>query len=129
MVKRYIKIVPLAAIFCALSANAEIMLKDKSEILGKWKLYAEAAKLDGEKKNVDIEWDFANDGILHTTATDSLGRTQEMKIAINYTVEDGTIKKEIAPGRGKYESCKVVEKDDAKMTIKCTFQYFFLTKK
>ncbi|MGZ8095023.1 MAG: hypothetical protein ACXWTH_02855 [Methylosarcina sp.] len=129
MIKRYIKIVPLAAIFCALSANAEIMLKDKSEILGKWNLYAEAAKLDGEKKNVNIEWDFANDGILHTTATDSLGRTQEMKIAVKYSIEDGMIKKEIAPGRGKYESCKVVDKDDGKMTIKCTFQYFFLTKK
>lgn len=129
MIERYIKIAPLAAVFCALSANADIMLKDKSDILGKWKLYAESGKLDGEKKFVDIEWDFANDGILHTTATDSLGRTQEMKIAVNYSVEDGMIKKEIAPGRGKYESCKVVEKDDAKMTIKCTFQYFFLTKK
>lgn len=129
MMKRYIKILPLATIFCALSAQADVMLKDNSEILGKWTLYAEAAKLDGEKKNVNIEWDFANDGILHTTATDSLGRTNEMKIAINYSIEDGAIKKELAPGRGKYESCKVVEKNDANMTIKCTFQYFFLTKK
>jgi hypothetical protein len=129
MIKKSINLLPLAAVFFAFSANAEIVLKDKSEILGRWKLYAEAAKLDGEKKKVDIEWNFADDGILHTIATDSLGRTNEMKIAINYSVEDGMIKKEVAPGRGKYESCKVVEKDDSKMTIKCTFQYFFLTKK
>lgn len=129
MIKRYINLLPLAAIIFAFSANAEVALKDKSEILGKWKLYAEAAKLDGEKKNVDIEWDFADDGVLHTTATDSLGRTQEMKIAIKYSVEDGVIKKEVSPGRAKFESCKVIEMDASKMTIKCTFQYFFLTKK
>lgn len=129
MIKRYIRILPLAAVFFSVSANAEIMLTDKSEILGKWGLYAEAAKLDGEKKNVNIEWDFADDGVLHTTATDTRGRTNEMKINIRYSIEDGAIKKEMAPGRGKYESCKVVEKDGANMTIKCTFQYFFLTKK
>lgn len=115
--------------FCTFSANADVALKDQSEILGKWKLYAEASKLDGEKKLVDIEWDFTPDGILHTTATDSLGRTEEMKIAIKYAVEDGAINKELSPGRGKFESCKVIEKIDANMTIKCTFQYFFLTKK
>ncbi|MGR9037574.1 MAG: hypothetical protein ACU83O_13470 [Gammaproteobacteria bacterium] len=122
-------IIPFAAIFLAFSANAEIKLKDNSEILGKWKLTAEAAKLDGEKKNVDIEWDFTNDGILHTKATDTLGRTKEMNIEVKYYVEDGAIFKEVSPGRGKYESCTVVDKNDANMTIKCTFLYFFLTKK
>ncbi|MDO9169647.1 MAG: hypothetical protein Q7U18_11270 [Methylobacter sp.] len=126
---RYIKILPLVAIFFTLSANAEVVLKDSSEILGEWNLYAEAAKLDGEKKAVKIEWEFKKDGTLQTTSTDSVGRTKEMKIAIKYSVENGEIKKQTTPGREKYESCKVVEKEGSNMILKCTYLYFFLTKK
>ncbi|MGR9086711.1 MAG: hypothetical protein ACU841_06515 [Gammaproteobacteria bacterium] len=129
MAIKYIKILSWMTVLSASSAYADVMLKDESDILGKWKLYAEASKLDGEKKMVDIVWDFAPGGVLNTSANDTRGRTQEMKIAVGYRVEDGVIKKELAPGRGKYESCTVVEKTDADMTIKCTFQYFFLTKK
>jgi uncharacterized lipoprotein YehR (DUF1307 family) len=126
--KRCVKILSLATLFFAFSANAEVALKDSSEILGKWNLYAEAAKLDGEQKAVKIEWEFKADGVLQTTSTDSVGRTKEMKIAIKYFVENGEIKKQTSPGREKYESCKVVEKEDSKMILKCTYLYFFLTK-
>jgi hypothetical protein len=126
--KKYVKILPLAALFFAFSANAEVALKDNSEILGKWKLYAEALKLDGEQKAVTVEWDFKENGILTSTATDSVGRTKEMKIDIKYAVENGEIKKQATPGREKYESCKVVEKEGSKMILKCPFLYFFLTK-
>jgi hypothetical protein len=127
--KKYIKILPLAAIFFALSANADVSLKDKSEILGKWNLYAEAIKLDGEKKEITVEWDFKDDGTLQTTATDSVGRTSEFKAALKYSVEDGVLKKQTTPGREKYESCRVVEKDGANMVLKCKYLFFFLTKK
>ncbi len=125
---RCVKILSLTALFFAFSAHAEVVLKDNSEILGKWNLYAEAAKLDGEQKAVKIEWEFKADGALQTTSTDSVGRTKEMKIAIKYSVEDGAIKKQTTPGREKYESCKVVEKEGSKMILKCTYLYFFLTK-
>lgn len=120
---------PLAAIFFTLSANADVQLKDKSEILGKWNLYAEAIKLDGEKKAITVEWDFKDNGTLETTATDSVGRTSEFKANLKYAVEDGVLKKQLTPGREKYESCKVVEKDNSKMVLKCTYLFFFLTKK
>ena len=126
--KKYVKILPLVALFFAFSANAEVALKDNSEILGKWKLYAEAAKLDGEQKPVTIEWEFQPDGVLKQTATDSVGRTKEMKIFIKYLIENGEIKKQAKPGQEKYESCKVVEKDGSKMILKCPFLYYFLTK-
>ncbi len=125
---RCVKILSLTALFFAFSAHAEVALKDNSEILGKWNLYAEAAKLDGEQKAVKIEWEFKSDGALQTTSTDSVGRTKEMKIAIKYFVENGEIKKQTTPGREKYESCKVVEKEGSKMILKCTYLYFFLTK-
>jgi hypothetical protein len=127
--KKYVKMLPLAAIFFTLSANADVQLKDKSEILGKWNLYAEAIKLDGEKKAITVEWDFKDDGTLETTATDSVGRTSEFKANLKYAVEDGVLKKQLTPGREKYESCKVVEKDNSKMVLKCTYLFFFLTKK
>ncbi|MGZ8162120.1 MAG: hypothetical protein ACXWTK_04310 [Methylobacter sp.] len=126
--KKYIEILLLAASFFTLSANADVVLKDSSEILGKWNLYAEAAKLEGEKKAVTIEWDFQENGVLQTKATDTRGRTKEMNIAVKYSVADGVIKKQSSPGREKYESCKVVEKNGSNMTLKCAYLFYFLTK-
>jgi hypothetical protein len=121
-------LLPVAAIFIALSAQADVALKDESEILGKWKVNAEAAKLDGEKKKVIVEWEFKNGGVLETIATDAGGRTNEMHIPIKYSVENGIIKKQVSPGREKFEDCKVVEKNGPEMILKCQFLYFFLTK-
>jgi hypothetical protein len=128
MIKKYIKILPFAALLVAFSVHADVALKDNSEILGKWNLTAEATKLDGEKKAVKVEWNFLADGTLQTTATDSVGRTKEMKIAIKYAVENGEIKKQTKPGQEKYESCKVVEKEGSEMILKCPFLFYFLTK-
>lgn len=128
MINKYLKMVPAAAIICALSAQADVALKDESEILGKWKVNAESAKLDGEKKKVIVEWDFKSGGVLETVATDAGGRTNEMHIPIKYSVENGIIKKQVSPGREKFEDCKVVEKNGSEMILKCQFLYFFLTK-
>jgi hypothetical protein len=128
MIKKYMKLLPLMAVFSISLVNAGGGLKDDTEILGKWKLYAEAAKLDGEKKPLIVEWEFKPDGVLKTTGTDAGGRTQEMVIDLKYMVENGDIKKQTSPGREKYETCKVVEKDNAGMVIKCMYLYYFLTK-
>ena len=128
MIRKNLGMLPIAGILFALSAHADIVLKDNTEILGKWKVTAEAAKLDGERKKVIVDWDFQPDGTLMTVATDSGGRTMEMHIPIKYSVEDGVIKKQVSPGREKYEDCKVIEKEGSDMVLKCTFLYFFLTK-
>ncbi|MGR9014548.1 MAG: hypothetical protein ACU83U_12965 [Gammaproteobacteria bacterium] len=125
---RCVKILPLVAIFFTLSANADVQLKDNSEILGKWNLHDEAVTLNGQKKAITQEWDFRADGILMSTASDVAGRISTLKIPIKYSVENGEIKKQVAPGREKYESCKVIEKEGSNMIIKCAY-YFFLTKK
>jgi len=129
MNKKLINYFALCAAFVGYSASADVSLKDSSEILGKWIVFAEAAKLDGEKKQIQVEWDFGADGVLQTTATDSVGRTKEMKIAIKYVVENGEIKKQSTPGREKYDTCKVVEKDGNDMVLKCAYLYYFLTRK
>lgn len=113
----------------AMAVNAEIKLTDKSEIIGVWSVDAEAAKLEGEKKLLNVQWDFRNNGILQTKSIDTLGRTKEFEIPLKYSVEEGVIKKQSTPGREKYESCRVVEKAGSNMILKCTYLYFFLTKK
>ncbi|SJM93304.1 conserved exported hypothetical protein [Crenothrix polyspora] len=126
--KRTVLLLPLTAIFFALSAHADVFLKDNTDILGKWKVYAEAGKLDGEQKKLIVEWDFKSDGTLETKSTDGGGRTKEMNITIKYSVVDGKIQKQEIPGRDKFESCKVVEKDGSAMTLKCKYLYYFLAK-
>ncbi|MEQ1530683.1 MAG: hypothetical protein ABL925_15310, partial [Methylococcales bacterium] len=120
MIKTYIKALSLAAGLVTLPVNAEVLLKDSSEILGKWNLYAESIKLDGEKKAITVEWDFQNNGILQTKSIDSVGRTKEMIIPVKYSVANGVIKKQSSPGREKYDDCKVIEKDGASMTLNCS---------
>lgn len=122
-------LVSLAAIFFTLTVNAEVALKDDSEVLGKWNLYAEAARLNGEKKEVTIEWDFRKNGVLQTKAIDNFGRTKTFEVALKYSIEDGAIKKQSTPGRDKYEMCRVIEKTNSDMIIKCTYLFFFLNKK
>ena len=119
----------LVAVFFAFTVKAEVVLKDNSEILGNWNLYAEAAKLNGEKKEVNVQWNFKKDGVLHTKAIDSFGRTKAFEVSLKYSVEDGVIKKQSTPGREKYESCRVIEKSDSDMILKCTYLFFFLSRK
>ncbi|MDD5229008.1 MAG: hypothetical protein PHN45_05535 [Methylococcales bacterium] len=125
----YVKCLPLVAVLFTPLAHADVELKDNSELLGKWSLTAEALKIDGEKKSVVSTWEFKNDGTLISVATDSLGRTKEMTVAVKYTVEEGLLKKQVSPGRDKYESCAVVQKEGSSMILRCTNLFLFLTKK
>jgi hypothetical protein len=118
----------LVIVFLTFSVHAEIELKDNSELLGKWSLYAEAAALNKEKRDLNIKWEFKSDGTLNTVSEDVSGRTGTLKIPLKYSVVDGAIKKQSTPGREKYETCYVVEKEGAKMVLKCKFLYFFLRK-
>ena len=127
MIKKYVKMAALLVMFSPFSANADVLLKDNSEILGKWNLYAEAIKLEGDRKELKVEWDFQPEGILQTKA-DSGGRTSNFNIAVKYSVENGLIKKQSAPGREKYENCEVITKQDKEMTLHCSQMYFFLKK-
>ncbi len=124
-----VKNVSLTALLFASMAHADVALKDNSEILGNWNVTAEALKLDGEKKLIKSAWDFKNDGTLTAVSTDSLGRTKEMTVVVKYSVEEGLIKKQLSPGREKYESCSVVQREGSDMILKCTNLFLFLTKK
>lgn len=118
----------IIALLSVSTAYADVVLKDSSEIVGHWVVSAESLKLDGEKKFIKSSWDFKNDGTLTAVSTDSLGRTSEMTVVVKYSVEDGAIKKQLSPGREKYETCAVTRKEGSDMVLKCTNLFLYLTK-
>ncbi len=129
--KKTIQLLLLAGVFITASANAKektIPLEDNSKILGKWNLNYEAAALHKEKKKVNITWTFKKGGVLNTAATDTRSRTGAMSIDVKYSIEDGAIRKQSAPGREKYEMCRAVKLEDKSMTLHCKYLYFFLTR-
>jgi len=109
----------------SISVNAEVLLEDNSEILGKWTLYAEAAQLHKEKVELFSVWDFTKQGVINTVSEDRFGRTKTLKIDLKYAVEGGVIKKQKSPGREKLETCKVITLDGKEMVLKCPFVYLF----
>ena len=106
--------------------QAEVKLSGAADIIGVWKVDAEAAKYDGEKKALNVVWEFKEDGVLNTVSKDP--RTSSFTVPLTYSVEDGMIRKQSVPGRQKFESCTVLRKTPGSMDIKCTYLYFFLTK-
>jgi uncharacterized protein (TIGR03066 family) len=119
----------LFAALAAFSANADFKLQDNSKLLGKWQVTAEALALDREKKPLHVTWEFQKDGTLMTTGEDARSGIGEVNIPIKYSVADGVIKKQITPGREKYEDCAVVEMDGKEMVLKCKFLFLFMTRK
>ena len=119
----------LCAAQISFSAHADVKLEDNSKILGKWRVNAEALALDKEKKALNVSWEFQNNGMLRTIAEDSLGRTSEMDITVKYSIEGGVIKKQVSPGREKYEDCTVIALECKDMTLRCRSLYFFMTRK
>ena len=109
----------------SISAHAEVFLEDNSQILGKWKQYAEAASLHKEKVELFSVWDFRKDGIIHTESEDRFGRTKTLKIDLKYSVENGKVMKQKSPGRSKMDTCSIVKLEGSEMIMKCPFVYFF----
>lgn len=129
--KKITKLLSLTALIAATSiAQAEIIkLEDNSKILGKWHVDNAAAALHKEKRAQDSVWEFNSNGTINTSGKDVVsGRTGMMSIKLKYMIEDGKIKKQMSPGREKYETCAVIELDDKNMTLKCTYLYYFLSK-
>jgi hypothetical protein len=128
---KIIKMLLLTTIFIASTVNAKdtvIELEDNSRILGKWQVTAEAAAIHKTKTPLNITWEFKNNGLLNTVATDSRNRTGSMNIDVKYSIEEGVIKKQSQPGREKYENCKVVKLEGKDMVLHCKYLYYFLTK-
>ena len=113
--------VPALMIF-SVSAVAEVTLT-QADILGTWQIDKESVHRDGSgSRSLKSTWTFKNDGTMD-------GVTETIRATLNYSIEDGKLIKQAAPGRSKMETCTAVEKENNKMVLKCQDLYFFMTKK
>jgi hypothetical protein len=120
--------VPALMLF-SFSAVAEVPLT-QADILGTWQIDKESMQSDGSKsRSLNSTWTFNNDGTMVGVSQDSdaHARTETLRASLNYSIEDGKLAKQAAPGRSKMETCTAVEKD--RMVLKCQAIYFFMTKK
>jgi hypothetical protein len=125
------KLAVSALTFLSFSAFAEVQLT-QADILGVWQIDKESRNSDGSKaRGLSTTWEFKKDGTLEGNShdADASARVEKMRAVVSYSIEDGKLVKQAAPGRSKMETCTAVEKENDKMVLKCQSIYFFMTKK
>lgn len=128
-----LKLLALISVLLASSAYAAeefIALQDNKAILGLWHVHHETPALNKGKVKINNEWSFGKNGIISAISRDRrIYSNSGQVVKVKYSVVDGVIRKQLAPGREKYEDCKVIEMQGKDMTLHCKFNYFFMTKK
>lgn len=128
-----IKLITAAALLgIAFTANADVALS-KADLLGVWQVEKESMNSNGSNaKTMDTEWNFRDDGTMEGISSESgdkHARINQVRAVLNYSVDNGNLIKQAAPGRSKMETCTAVEKSGQKMVLKCQAVYIFLNKK
>lgn len=121
----------IALILFSSGAIADVQLT-KADILGTWQIDKESVNSDGSNaRGMNTTWTFKEDGTMEGISedTDVKARVNQLRAVLNYSLDNGKLVKQAAPGRSKMETCVAIEKDAAKMTLKCPSSYFFMSKK
>lgn len=121
----------LALMLLSFSAAADVQLT-QTDLLGTWQIDKESANSDGSNaRSSNTTWTFKADGTLEgiTQESDSHARLDSLRAVLNYSIENGKVVKQAAPGRTKMETCVAAEKEGNKMVLKCQSVYYFMTKK
>ncbi len=128
---QFTKFSALALLFLAFSANADVQLT-QADLIGSWQIDKESVDREGTKsRSLNTIWTFREDGTMEgkSQESDAHARIDQLRAVLNYSVEDGKLVKQAAPGRSRMETCTAIEKDNDKMILKCPSNYFFMTKK
>ena len=126
---KHIGFLLLSTSFVVGAAEVPLTLAD---LLGTWQIEKESVNADGSGgRSMNTTWNFKNDGTMEgiSQENDAHARVDQLKAVLNYSVEDGRLKKQAAPGRSKTETCVATAKDGNKLVLKCSSIYFFMTKK
>lgn len=127
----FTKFSALALLFFAFSANADVQLT-QADLIGSWQIDKESVDREGTKsRSLNTIWTFREDGTMEgkSQESDAHARIDQLRAVLNYSVEDGKLVKQAAPGRSRMETCTAIEKENDKMILKCPSNYFFMTKK
>jgi len=122
----------VALLVFSFSAYSDEIQLSESDILGTWQIDKESVNRDGsDARGLNTQWTFRNDGTMEGVSqeSDAHARIDSLRAVLNYSVENGKLIKQAAPGRSKMETCVAVEKEGNKMVLQCRSVYFFMTKK
>lgn len=125
------KLSTFTLLFFAFSVNADVQLT-QADLLGTWQIDKESVDREGTKsRSLNTTWTFREDGTMEgkSQESDAHARIDTLRAVLNYSVEDGKLVKQAAPGRSRMETCTAIEKENDKMILKCPSNYFFMTKK
>jgi len=120
-----------ALMLLSFSANADVPLA-QSDLIGTWQIDKESVDREGSKsRSLNTIWTFKADGTLEgiSQESDVHARIDQLRAVLNYSIQDGKLVKQAAPGRSRMETCTAIEKENDKMVLKCQSTYFFMTKK
>lgn len=127
----FIKFSAFALLFFTFTANADVQLT-QADLIGSWQIDKESVDREGTKsRSLNTIWTFREDGTMEgkSQESDAHARIDKLRAVLNYSVEDGKLVKQAAPGRSRMETCTAIEKENDKMILKCPSNYFFMTKK
>lgn len=128
---QFIKLSACALLFFTFTANADVQLT-QADLIGSWQIDKESVDREGTKsRSLNTIWTFREDGTMEgkSQESDVHARIDQLRAVLNYSVEDGKLVKQAAPGRSRMETCTAIEKENDKMILKCQSTYFFMTKK
>ena len=117
--------------FLSFSVSADVPLT-QSDLIGSWQIDKESVDREGTKsRSLNTVWTFKADGTLEgiSQESDAHARINQLRAVLNYSVQDGKLVKQAAPGRSRMDTCTAIEKENDKMILKCQSTYFFMTKK
>lgn len=120
----------LVLMLLSFSASAEVKLT-QADLLGTWRIDKESASADGSNaRSSNTTWTIKQDGTIEglTHESDSHARVDNLRAVLNYSIEDGKLVKQAAPGRSKMETCEAIERNGGQMVLKCQTVYYFMTK-
>lgn len=121
----------IALLLSSFSALAELPLT-QAELVGTWQIDKEATNKEGNQaRATNTIWTVKNDGTIEGVSQDSdaHARQASTKAVLNYSIDNGKLVKQQAPGRSKMETCEAVEKNGNQMVLKCQTVYYFMSKK
>ncbi len=106
---------------------AEPLNSDK-DLLGSWFLdYTKKSPEDTEKKSMGMTWVINNNQLIQKDIPQVRGNSYDAP-AVNYVIEDGTLKVNVLGRAGKFDIYSLVEKTDTAMVLKDnkygTYMYF-----
>ena len=128
-----INLLVAASLLFGLSSTAVYAdtLNSDKDILGSWFLeYTKKSPEDTEKKPMGMTWVLNNNQLTQKDIPQVRGNPYDAP-AVDYVVEDGTLKVSILGRAGKYDVYSLVEKTDTAMVLKDNKYgpYMYFTKK